>query len=254
MEPTGPGAVPTKVKEHTFDKMIRFIAFLLGLATASLATTVNASLRGNHDQVEPLDVGFPYAETVRSLIATDFVPLSCNNHIADCTPWTAKFGTKKIHTRRLIIDCGECVLMDHPGPMLTLLAGVDIRGKLQILRNKSDSALIINSTMVSVQGVLEMSVTKAVDGKPLITFVLEGNDEQSFTPIRENSEACGGNPCIIGKKAITVAGGKVDSKCSRLCVPNNVISIDPNTYQYQSLSHQSMDCHLIHRHGCLCTT
>ena len=236
----------------TFDKMIRFIAFLIGLAT--LGTRVNASIRGNQDQEEPSGVDFAHAQMIRSLVTTDFVPLSCNNQIADCTPWTAKFGTKKIYTRRLLIDCGECVLMDHPGPMLTLLAGLDIRGKLQILRNQNDPALIINSTMVSVQGVLEMSATKAVDGKPIITFVLEGQDDQSFTPIGENSDACGGNDCIVGKKAITVAGGKVDSKCERLGDVNTLISLTTKLMRFSITSHQSMDCHLIHRLGCLYTT
>ena len=194
--------------------MFRFIAPVIALLAIALSTTsVNALLRGSLDQAENTAFASANAETVRSLATTtDFVPLSCNNFFSPCTLWTTKFGTKTVHTARLFIECGECVVMDHPGPVLTLNNGVDIRGKLQIIKSSSDPALIIKATMVVVQGELEMRVTKEVDGKPLVKFVLEGESNMSFTPILENRDACGGSQCSVGKKAITVAGGKVESK------------------------------------------
>jgi len=176
-------------------------------------TTVNASLRGARDATGDAPNDVDLSTTTRNLMAADFVPLACNNDFAPCISWAQKFGTETLHSNRLFIDCGECVTMDaHPGPGLTLLDGIDIRGKLQIKKNEGEAALIIKSTIVVVQGELEMSATKAVDGKPLIKFTMEGEENKSFTPIEENSEACGGNDCSVGKKGITVAGGKVDGK------------------------------------------
>jgi len=175
-------------------------------------TTVNASLRGSQGASESIDVS---STSTRSLEEADFVPFACNNDFTPCIPWTEKFGTDTLHSKRLVIECGECVTMDdhpHPGPMITLMDGIDIRGKLQITKTKEDVPLTIKSTIVVVQGELEMSATKAVDGSPLIHFIMEGEENKSFMPVEENSEACGGNECSVGKKGITVAGGKVDRK------------------------------------------
>ena len=187
--------------------------FLLGFLAVTLAMPVNASLRGNHEQEQSSTEGaLPKAGASRSLVTNDFTPLACNNQYTPCIPWTTKFGTKSEHNVRLFVDCGECIVMDHPGPVVVLGEGIDIRGKLQIIKNENDPTLTIKSTMVNVQGELEMSATKTVDGKPLITFIMEGEKSMSFTPIQENSGACGGSECSVGKKAITVAGGKVNSK------------------------------------------
>jgi hypothetical protein len=133
----------------------------------------------------------------------DFVPLGCNEMIGVCKPWSTQFGTKSTYSKRLNIPCGECVIMDMNS--LTLNGGLDIRGKLVV---PDGHDVTLHSTVIVVQGELEMNATKAVDGVPLIRFVMTGPDENFFTPIRENQDACSG-ACNVGKKAIVVAGGKL---------------------------------------------
>jgi hypothetical protein len=48
------------------------------------------------------------------------------------------------------------------------------------------------------------------DGIPLIKFIMTGANEQTFTPIGSNANACGGASCSVGKKSFTVAGGKLN--------------------------------------------
>ena len=149
----------------------------------------------------------------------DFVPLSCNSNLGTtaCGSWTTIFGAAKEFANRVIVDCGTCITMDHPGPELTLTGGIDIRGKLVF---PDAYSLTLRTAMITVQGELQLtSTSKAVDGTPLIRIIMIGTDtEQTFTPVGENSAACvsGTNVsglCKVGKKAITVAGGKVNRTC-----------------------------------------
>jgi len=147
----------------------------------------------------------------------DFVPLSCNRKLetATCTPWSTRIGTNAVHSKRVTIQCGECIVMDHKGSTLTFNNGLDIRGKLVFPDGYS---LHVISTMIVVQGHLEMTATKKVDGNPSIRFTMVGDDEQqSFLSMGDNKGKCGGDYCYVGKKSITVAGGKVNSKCVYCC-------------------------------------
>jgi hypothetical protein len=147
----------------------------------------------------------------RRLDVDDFVPLSCNNVISNCNSWTTIFGSVAEHTSKIIVPCGTCVTMDHPGPELTLQDGIDIQGKLVFPDNYS---ITLRTTSIVVQGELDMTSTKVVDGTPNIQIIMIGdNSLQKFTPVGENAGACGGD-CVMGKKAIVVAGGKVDRKYS----------------------------------------
>jgi hypothetical protein len=149
--------------------------------------------------------------TIRSLQApSDFVPLSCNSNLASatCSTWTSRFGSGATMSSRITIPCGQCITMNHPGPTLTLQDGIDIQGKL-VFPNTNVN-LVINSPLIVVQGLLEMQATKSVDGTPLIRVVLTGQNDQTFTPIGSNANACGGGKCTVGKKAFIVAGGKLN--------------------------------------------
>lgn len=151
--------------------------------------------------------------TMRSLqAATDFVPLSCNANLASasCATWTSRFGSGATLSSRIIIPCGQCITMNHPGPTLTLQGGIDVQGKLIFPTSKVN--LIINTPLVVVQGLLDMRATKPVDGIPSIRFVLTGGNEQTFNPIGSNANVCGGGKCSVGKKSFTVAGGRLSSK------------------------------------------
>ena len=145
-----------------------------------------------------------------------FAPLKCNGRLdeAPCQPWSKKFGIRSAYPERLIIPCGECVIMDHPGPVLELQDGMDIRGKLLFEPAATSSeTLTVRSTLIAIQGQLEIQAgSRAVTGKPLVEFVLynDGRDDQYFTAIDENASFCTlVDGCVAGKKAIVVAGGQL---------------------------------------------
>jgi G8 domain len=139
----------------------------------------------------------------------DFVPLTCNANLdaATCTSWSSKFGAESSYSTRLVIPCGECVTMDLSSEGLVLLAGIDIIGKLVF---PDGYKLNLSSTVIAIQGELEMTATKTVDGIPNIKFTMIGNNDKFFNPVDVNAGAChGAVSCSVGKKAIVVAGGKV---------------------------------------------
>ncbi|KAL7555749.1 hypothetical protein ACA910_013059 [Epithemia clementina (nom. ined.)] len=142
-----------------------------------------------------------------------FSSLSCNNDIAqqDCDSWTQTFGSKAVHTNRIVIECGRCMDLDFEGPELTLQQGIDVRGRL-VFRN-AGPAFTLYTSMLAVQGDLILASRKPVDGKPAIHIVMTGENDQYFEPIEENAMNCGGvGQCKAGKKAIVVAGGKIQAQ------------------------------------------
>ena len=155
------------------------------------------------------DTPFMAARVPRILQEHHFVPLSCNrgnDDASSCRSWSSVFGTNQIHTERLVIPCGECVFLDSNVSKLELLDGIDIHGTLRVI----EVPLVLETTIVVVQGVLEMSATgKAVDGNPQIRITMIGGKEGKFMPVHDNANACGGSDCVGGKKSITVAGGQV---------------------------------------------
>ena len=181
---------------------------MLGLAYHVLAADAS-SIRGLARFAESKQIRNSAAGLPRSLQTVNFVPLACNNNFSSCVSWSTKFGTSSTKVKRVVINCGECITMDHPGPVLTLLDGLDIRGKLIFPDNYQ---LEMRSTLIIVQGVLEMQSTKPVNGVPSVKFFMTGDTDQFFIPINENTNVCNGGACIAGKKAIVVAGGKVNSK------------------------------------------
>jgi len=155
----------------------------------------------------------------------DFGTLSCNSNsileTANCVSWSSTLGTNTVFNQRINIPCGQCVMMDLKGT-LTFNDGLDIRGKLVFPEN---SSIEVVSTMIVVQGELEMTSTKPVDGNPKIKFTMIGNDDMTFEPINENANNCkGAKTCGTGKKAIVVAGGKV-----------NINGLPPNTLTWVRL-------------------
>ena len=186
---------------------VLFIGCILNIGSMADALSENGSTLIDYNRT-----------IVRSLqAATDFVPLSCNANLASasCATWTSRFGSGATQSSRIIIPCGQCVTMNYPGPTLTLQDGIDIQGKLVFTSSKVN--LIVNTPLVVVQGLLDMRASKPVDGTPSIRFVLTGGNEQTFTPIGSNANACGGGKCSVGKKSFTVAGGRLSGKLERFC-------------------------------------
>jgi hypothetical protein len=150
-------------------------------------------------------------------ITNDFVPLSCNSQLstAPCVSWIATFGSFSTFTTKVQINCGICILMDHAGPSLTFLQGIDIIGKLVFPNGALPYQITIYATSITVQGNLDLQSTYTpVTGTPNIHIVMLGqSDTEFFRPVGENFGACPtddlfGN-CRVGRKAITVAGGQV---------------------------------------------
>ncbi len=150
------------------------------------------------------------SESRQLQVQNDFKPLLCNAALssAKCKTWSSTFGILNIHLKRVVIPCGQCITMNHGGATLDLRAGLEIIGKLVIPNKKK---INIVTTTVVVQGELQMTSTKPIDGNPDIKFTLTGNNDITFTPIDRNANACHGvATCSIGKKSIVVAGGKLN--------------------------------------------
>ena len=171
--------------------------------------TLSRVVLGFKNDTIMLDKNHPFVRSLQAV--SDFVSLSCNSNLAGstCSTWTSKFGSSATQSSRIVIPCGQCITMNHPGPTLTLQGGIDIQGKLIFPNNYK---LEVNTPLLVVQGELEMTSTKPVDGVPSIKIVMTGSNEQTFTPIGQNTNACSGGKCSVGKKSFTVAGGKLNSK------------------------------------------
>lgn len=145
-----------------------------------------------------------------------FVPLSCNSKLQSvrCGSWVAKYGTASTHRKLIVIPCGQCITMDYYStsgsstnpPLLILEAGIDIVGKLVFPNNYR---INLRTSMIVVQGELQMTSRKPVDGTPDIAILMIGNRNETFAAQYESKNICPNNRCLAGKKAITVAGGKI---------------------------------------------
>jgi len=198
--------------------MNRLFAFSLFYIT--LCGSKAATIRGVNDSVDVNADSANLNQPQRRLETgtLDFVPLDCNAGLkiedtAPCVTWSSLFGSSGSFSERIEIPCGQCVMMDYSGDILTLNGGIDVQGKLVFPDN--NKPLEVVTPMIAVQGQLKMTSTKPVDGKPLIKFTMIGQDIMNFTPIGTNANKCNGSEdCAAGKKAIVVAGGQVDSKSS----------------------------------------
>lgn len=168
-----------------------------------LASMAKASLRGSR-RLFDVDPSMGMAVTM------PFSELRCNRNISPCVPYSSRYGQKNIFLNRMIVPCGTCIIMDLADDLLLLNDGLDIRGKLIFPDNYR---LTVQTSMVVVQGELEMTSSQQVDGDPPIKFILHGNsDLESFLPIHNNEGICPVG-CAVGPNSFTVAGGKVTRKC-----------------------------------------
>jgi hypothetical protein len=145
----------------------------------------------------------------------DLVPLICNANInkATCQNWSTKFGNNSVYSTRVIVPCGECIIMDHVGD-ITFNDGLDIVGKLVF---PDGYRVNVYSTLIVVQGVLDMKATGPVTGTPYIQFTMIGDNVNTvFTPVDANANVCGISTCSTGKKGIVVAGGTVNRKSNMI--------------------------------------
>jgi hypothetical protein len=93
---------------------------------------------------------------------------------------------------------------------VTFNDGLDIVGKLVF---PDGYRVNVYSTLIVVQGVLDMKATGVVTGTPSIQFIMIGDNlDTVFTPVDVNANACGVSTCSTGKKGVIVAGGTVNRK------------------------------------------
>lgn len=186
--------------------MMLFVARALLLLSLSLPVH-SAFLRNSTSNNDIIDL--PEIRNLQVDGMRDFKPLTCNAALAtaQCVPWTRKFGTSTVYPARVVIPCGECVVMDVAGGTLLLQAGIDIIGKLVF---PDGYKLNLSAPIIAIQGELEMTASKTVDGIPNIKITMFGANDKFITPVDVNAKACkGAATCNVGKKGIVVAGGKV---------------------------------------------
>jgi G8 domain len=183
-------------------------ALVLSLTFTTDAASLRRGQKSYHDESD-----LPQIRQLQDDGIKNFQTLSCNTFLASstCKSWSSTFGTNSSISTRVTIPCGECVVMDHANGNLALLGGLDIIGKLIF---PDGYRLNLTSTMIVVQGELEMIASKPVDGIPNVKFTMIGSDGSlTFTPVDVNTKACKGvTTCSVGKKGIVVAGGKVNCK------------------------------------------
>lgn len=141
-----------------------------------------------------------------------FVPLSCNLALggAKCEPWTSVFGHKVLYNAKVIVPCGECIIMDLPGPKLRLEKGIDVQGKLLF---PDGYKLHVETSSIIVQGELSMTSTSIVSQAPKIRVTMIANETSMIKPFGNNQKACPLGGCDVGQRSISVAGGRVSCKC-----------------------------------------
>ena len=138
-----------------------------------------------------------------------FAPLQCNYNLDEqpCIPWSQKFGTDSRPREEIVIPCGECITMDIS--FVKIKKGLDIQGKLVI----EDGSLVeLHTPFLRVQGELEITSSKPVDGQPDVSIFMVGYDTERLTrfiPADSNKDACFGDFCEAGSKSFLIAGGKV---------------------------------------------
>jgi hypothetical protein len=215
----------------------------VSLSTAIANTSIGRHRRHLHEEQPP----------------RDFVPLSCNSQlqmtvgrVGGCQLWSQAVGTESVYPSRVTVPCGTCWILDLPS--VTFADGLDVQGRLVLDGNKSRGprdlgggpAITIQTTLLVVQGRLEMTATTGpVRGYPDILISMVGHDDKtSFAPVWENSGACGdGSECLVGRKAIVVAGGSVNSTyhflifSSLVLEPRFFSSLFVSVVQCCSLSH-----------------
>ena len=144
----------------------------------------------------------------------DYYELGCNANIEseECLTNAVPFSelVTAAPAMRIVVPCGICAFMDYTdGSTVTLPPnGLDIVGRLHF---PSTANVILNTTAVIVQGMLDMTAPDAASGNQ-VKVTLYGTEEQFAYPYDScdggYSETCSGRE-NMGKKPIAIVGGKI---------------------------------------------
>ena len=199
-----------------------FVAFL-ALQPLLVSASDNApqqALRGRND----IPDGTPNikSDSVGRVLSTElelesFNTLMCNSELSDddCDPASTRYsGTlsdlvdSTPQGEQAVVPCGRCVVVDTAdGSILNLPDGINVVGMLHF---PSTANLTVVTTNIVVQGVLKMDPPSSALGNK-VRIKMVGSDDYYLRPHAENSLSCDeATGCLLGKKVIAVAGGKLD--------------------------------------------
>ena len=134
---------------------------------------------------------------------------TCNQNLATkpCVSWQSKAYDL---SQEVTIGCGECVEVTD-NLIASLPKGMNIIGRLRIAPPAGKKVQFTTDHVV-VQGLLSIDTPYAPVSDETVHFVMtNANDGQShtFSPFGVNENMCGGS-CAAGKRAVFVAGGRLD--------------------------------------------
>mmetsp|Transcript_7650 Transcript_7650/g.10558 ORF Transcript_7650/g.10558 Transcript_7650/m.10558 type:complete len:1025 (+) Transcript_7650:187-3261(+) len=145
-----------------------------------------------------------------------FQPLSCNDELSvdDCVIGSSNYlgtlstvlGTTPTG-EQVVIPCGKCAVVETTdGSTKSLPDGINVEGMLHF---PSTANLTLETTHIVIQGILQMDPPDAaLRNKVRVRMV--GSEDHILYPHTENESVCDGMVCNVGKKAIVVAGGRLD--------------------------------------------
>lgn len=96
----------------------------------------------------------------------------------------------------------------HTTSNLVLENGLNIEGKLIFPENYK---LTISTPFLFIQGILEMTSTRATSGEEDVKIIMTGDSSHSLVPHSDNAAQCPGG-CSVGNRPVIVAGGILDIK------------------------------------------
>ena len=165
-----------------------------------------------------------------------FVPLPCNTPMGECVNWSDQGYDPS--AGMVTIPCGTCVIMDDVGPTLNLENGIDVVGKLVF---PDGYRITITTPFFYVQGILEMTSTRATSGEVDVKIILTSSDDNishSLVPhdmaniFSNNANMCPPTGCNVGNRPFVVAGGQLNinglqSQCPTWVNLKNVVRGGP---------------------------
>lgn len=193
----------------------------LGVQNRQIVVEKNRQLRSNNNN----DV----ESSTRSLNIMEhddnLMPLSCNTAavpsidstecISSAVSLSSLVATAPANGE-VTIPCGACATVDYTdGSTITIPGGLNVLGRLHF---PSTANVVINTTAVIVQGMLDMTIPNSGNQ---VKVTLYGTEEQYLFPYDKcNCSPTGGGcapDCMhkksIGKKPIAIAGGRLLFVC-----------------------------------------
>ena len=115
----------------------------------------------------------------------------------------------------LNVPCNICVTMsEYTSGQRIEIGMIDVIGTM-VFPSSTKMKLVTKGIVVQGKLIMERDEDTVIDGNPDVIIELTGNDDLNWVPTQINKDACehpstGSMACLLGKRAIVVAGGTVD--------------------------------------------